>query len=284
MIGKGRIVEPTAPIPLADDTVWIGEGTVRHHRLRPRSHGFAHRTWFALLPMHTLAPAAAASGLAVNRRGLIAFHDADHGDGRAGADGGAQGWLRALLHAHGVRDADGPLWLHTYLRVFGYAFKPVSFWYCHRADGTLRAIVAEVNNTFGQRHCYVLDAPAWGSTLHAPKHMHVSPFCRVEGGYAFRFMTAARGTAPHTVVRIEYADAHGTLLRTSVAGALRPARAADWSGLLLRHGWHSAAVIARIHWHALRLWLKGVPFHPNPAAPSIGVTRQSAQWPHGARP
>ena len=67
--------------------------------------------------------------------------------------------------------------------MLGYTFKPVSFWYAHRADGRLRAVVAEVNNTFGERHCYLLDAPRYGTELVADKCFHVSPFCRIEGGF-----------------------------------------------------------------------------------------------------
>jgi hypothetical protein len=101
-----------------------------------------------------------AAALARNRFGLLSFHDRDHGDGRADA----LAWIDELLASEGVADADGEVWLHTYPRVLGYVFKPVSFWYCHRADGTLAAVVAEVNNTFGERHCYLLDEPglAWG--------------------------------------------------------------------------------------------------------------------------
>jgi DUF1365 family protein len=98
-----------------------------------------------------------------------------------------------------MTDATGEVWLHCYPRVLGYTFKPVSFWYCHRrADGSLRAIVVEVNNTFGERHCYLLDAPRYGVELQARKVFHVSPFCEVEGGYRFRFMrTPARRRQPH---------------------------------------------------------------------------------------
>lgn len=257
------------------DRILIGEGVVRHQRLRPRVHAFEHRTWFALLPMHALPQAAAACGLALNRPGWIAFDERDHGDGRSPKDGGALAWLRDLLATHGIHDANGAVWLQTYLRVLGYVFKPVSFWYCHRADGTLRAIVAEVNNTVGQRHCYVLDAPAWGRPLQARKTMYVSPFCRVEGAYTFRFLHALRDDRPRTVVRIDHADAHGPLLRTSISGTLRPAQPGEALRLLLRHRWHSAAVIARIHWHALQLWLKRVPWYPAPDAPSLASTRQS---------
>ncbi len=282
-----------------DAAVWIGEGVVRHQRLRPRQHAFAHRTWFVWLPMHRLTEACARAELALNRPGWVAFYDADHGDGRPPARGGALAWLRELLAQHGIANADGPVWLHTYPRVLGYAFKPVSFWYVHRADGSLCAIVAEVNNTFGERHCYVLDDPRLGHTIAAPKAFHVSPFCTVEGGYRFRFLhtggvattgtdarqpntavAGAREASPigavqqtlRTVVRIEHHDAHGPLLLTSVSGHLRAAQPADWRRLLWRYRWHSAAVIGLIHWHALRLWLKGVPFHTKPAPPQHLVT------------
>ncbi|TSE35424.1 DUF1365 domain-containing protein [Tepidimonas charontis] len=268
--------QPSAAPASLSDTVLIGEGWVRHHRLRPREHAFAHRTWFLLLPMHRLAAAAAQAGLALNRRALISFDDRDHGDGRSPERGGALAWLRELLAQHGIADADGPVWLHTYPRVLGYAFKPVSFWYCHCTDGALRAIVAEVNNTFGERHCYLLDEPAWGHTLQAPKRFHVSPFLPVAGGYRFRFLrTSTRPEGERTVVRIEYDDEAGPLLRTSVAGTLRPAQASDWSALLWRYRWHSAMVIARIHAHALTLWRKGVRIYPKPAAPAEPVTPQS---------
>ncbi|TCS95399.1 hypothetical protein EDC36_11437 [Tepidimonas ignava] len=269
--------------PTPPDPVLIGRGWVQHQRLRPQPHRFGYRTWFALLPMHVLPEAAARAGLALNRPGWVAFDERDHGDGRSPAAGGALAWLRELLAAHGIADADGPVWLQTYLRVLGYVFKPVSFWYCHRADGTLRAIVAEVNNTFGQRHCYLLDAPAWGRTLYAPKTMHVSPFARVEGGYAFRFLrTPLDGAPPQRIVaRVEYRDAAGALLLTSLSGALQPAQPREAVRLLLRHGWHSAAVMARIHWQALQLWRRGVPWFHTPAAPAVHVTRQQptlAPW------
>ena len=146
----------------------------------------------------------------------MSFHDRDHGDGRADA----LAWLDELLAAEGVHDADGEVWLHTYPRVLGYVFKPVSFWYCHRSDGSLAAVVAEVNNTFGERHCYLLDGPelAFGRELTARKVFHVSPFCQVQGQYRFRFMR----TAERTVARVDHDDDAGALLQTSVSGQLQP--------------------------------------------------------------
>ena len=148
--------------------------------------------------------------------------------------------------------------------MLGYAFKPVSFWFCERADGSLRAIVAEVNNTFGERHCYLLDAPAWGRDMTAAKVFHVSPFCAVAGDYRFRFLRSADGT--RNVARIELEDESGALLRTSVSGRLRPATHAALLRAFLRFPIAGLCVIARIHWQALKLWRAGVPVHPHTPA------------------
>jgi len=244
----------------------LGIGQVRHRRLRPAVNAFAYPTYFLLLPMRSLR-AQPAAGLVRNRFGLLAFHDRDHGDGR----GDALAWLDELLQREGVRDAAGEVWLHTYPRVLGYVFKPVSFWYCHRADGSLAAIVAEVNNTFGERHCYLLDGPglAWGQELRTRKVFHVSPFCRVHGVYRFRFMR----TADRTVARIDHDDEDGALLETSVSGQLQPLTPASARAAFFGMPLMSLGVIARIHWQALRLWLKRVPFFSKPAAPDAFITR-----------
>jgi len=244
----------------------IGIGQVRHRRLRPAVNAFAYPTYFLLLPMRSLR-AQPAAGLVRNRFGLLAFHDRDHGDGRDDA----LAWLDELLQREGVHDATGEVWLHTYPRVLGYVFKPVSFWYCHRTDGSLAAIVAEVNNTFGERHCYLLDQPglAWGHELRARKVFHVSPFCRVEGVYRFRFMR----TAERTVARIDHDDEDGALLETSVSGHLQPLTTASARAAFFGMPLMSLGVIARIHWQALRLWLKRVPFISKPAAPDAFITR-----------
>ena len=104
----------------------IGFGQVRHTRLRPRRHAFAYDTFFLMLPMRQLGQAAAMGGLPINRPGAISFYDSDHGDGRGPEQGGALAWLLQMLAEHGITDADGEVWLHTYPRVLGYTFKPVS--------------------------------------------------------------------------------------------------------------------------------------------------------------
>jgi DUF1365 family protein len=244
----------------------LGTGIVRHQRLRPVAHAFAYPTYFMFLPLRSLR-AAPAAALKRNRFGLLSFHDRDHGDGSADA----LAWLDGLLAAEGIPDADGEVWLHTYPRVLGYVFKPVSFWYCERADRSLAAIVVEVNNTFGERHCYLLAGPdlGWGREQTARKVFHVSPFCDVQGGYRFRFMRAEE----RTVARIEHHDDVGPLLLTSVSGRLAPLTGASVRAAFFGMPLMTLGVVARIHLHALRLWAKRVPFFSKPAPPRAFITR-----------
>jgi uncharacterized protein len=244
----------------------LAAGIVRHRRLRPAAHAFAYPTYFLLLPMRALRRSPH-QALPRNRFGLLSFHDRDHGDG--GAD--ALAWLDALLRQQGVTDADGEVWLQTYPRVLGYVFKPVSFWYCERRDGSLAAIVVEVNNTFGERHCYLLAGPglAFGRELTARKVFHVSPFCAVQGGYRFRFMR----TGDRIVARVDHDDDAGALLLTSVSGRLQPLTAASRRAAFFGMPLMTLGVIAHIHWQALRLWLKHVPVFGKPAAPRAFTTR-----------
>ena len=246
----------------------LGIGEVRHARVRPAPNRFAYPTYFLMLPMRSLRRHGDGA-LRRNRLGLISFDDRDHGDGRADA----LAWLDAMLLREGVEDADGEVWLHAYPRVLGYAFKPVSFWYCHRTDGALRAILVEVNNTFGERHCYLLDSPQYGQELKAGKVFHVSPFCTLEGGYRFRFLHIDNDGLKKTVARIDYDDEAGPLLETSVSGTLEPVTAASLRKAVWGHPAMTLAVIARIHWQALKLWLKRVPFVRKPKPPEIFVTR-----------
>ncbi|WP_454721696.1 DUF1365 domain-containing protein [Delftia acidovorans] len=244
----------------------IGFGHVWHRRLRPVEHAFRYPGYFLMLPLRSLRTQPDAA-LRRNRLGWLSFHDSDHGEG--GCD--ALAWFEQLLHSEGIADADGEVWLHTFPRVLGYVFKPVSFWYAHRADGSLAAVLAEVNNTFGERHAYLLAGPDldWGREQVARKQFHVSPFCEVRGEYRFRF---ERGE-DRTLARVDLHDEDGPLLHTSVGGVLHPLDGATVRRAFFGTPLMTLGVVARIHWHALRLWAKRVPFHGKPSEPKRFVTR-----------
>ena len=255
----------------------IAFGEVRHARARPVANAFRYRAYYLCLPMRSLDDALRGQHLlSRNRFNLMAFHDADHGDpgDRTTDRDRLTRWIDGLLASEHIEDATGALWLHTFPRVLGYSFKPVSFWFCHRDDGALRAIVCEINNTFGERHCYLLAHDdgrpiANGEELTATKVFHVSPFCPVSGGYRFRFMQRT----DRTVARIDYDDAVGPLISTSLSGALRPVSDRALLSSFVRMPFFSFGVIARIHWQALRLWIKRAPFFSKPTPPSIEVSR-----------
>ncbi|MEO8279220.1 MAG: DUF1365 domain-containing protein [Ideonella sp.] len=257
----------------------LGIGEVRHARLRPAQNRFTYPTYFMLLPMRRLA-SHPPPALRRNRFGLMSFFDRDHGDGRDDC----LAWVEELLQREGITSADGEIWLHCYPRVLGFAFKPVSFWYCHRADGALEAIVVEVNNTFGERHCYLLSSRSqggigFGRELRADKVFHVSPFCQVSGSYRFRFMRtdlsigAASGKSARTVACVDHHDDEGLLLQTSVSGELAPLTAQRIRKAFFGVPWMTLGVIVRIHWQALRLWLMRVPFQHKPEPPAKFVSR-----------
>lgn len=248
-------------------------GQVMHERFRPVQHRFAYPVFYVRVDLARLGEIDN-RWFGVNRRRPLSLRTADYGP-RDGSD--LLAWVRGVLRDAGL-PADGPVHLQTFPRVFGHVFNPVSFWYCHDAEGRLRAMLAEVNNTFGEHHQYLLSGPADGpigpdTVLACRKVLHVSPFCRVEGGYRFRF----RDVDDRRFAGIDYHDADGLLIRTAMGGRTQPFTAANLRRALFAQPLLTLGVVARIHWQALRLWLRKVPFHRKPAPPVVPLSHGAPQ-------
>jgi uncharacterized protein len=249
----------------------IVDAVVTHRRLRPRNNAFRYRVSYLCLALDAI-DAAAGRWLKVDRAGLVSFRRGDHG-GRDGSD--IRIWLRGILAEHGLGEVcNGEVMLMTMPRMLGYLFNPVSFWFCRDRTGAVRAVLCQVSNTFGESHCYLVHhddrrpilADAW---LDGRKVFHVSPFLPVEGDYRFRFRLDDR--IAH--IDINYHDADGLMLATSVAGRREPL--ADRSVLrrFLGNPTMTLGVVLRIHWQALQLWRKQARFYRKPDPPSQLVSR-----------
>jgi DUF1365 family protein len=260
----------------AAPAAWLLTGKVMHERLRPKHHRFIYPVFYVRCDLDRLS-SIESGWFGIDRWRPLSLYQRDHGP-RDGSD--LATWMRAQLSAAGIAEANGRIWLQAFPRVFGYAFNPVSFWFCHDRDGRLRALLAEVRNTFGERHSYLLsaegNAPITADTrLVCRKVLHVSPFCRVEGGYTFR-VKEARNSAS---VSIDYRDADGLLIRTALGGRLTPLTRASALAALLRQPLLTLGVVAKIHWQALRLALKKAPFygkHPAPGRTADAPTDHAA--------
>ncbi len=205
-----------------------------------------------------------------NRRNLTSLHDIDHGG--SPHDGKGAVWVRDVLSAHGI-DLPGRIDLLAQPRVLGHVFNPVSFWLCHDRDGVLRAVIAEVSNTFGDRHSYLCHHPdlreiTKAETMQATKLLHVSPFQPVEGGYTFRFDI----TPDKIGIWIDYSRGNGGLIAT-LTGDRKPLTNAGILRAVLRRPFGSRRVLALIHWQALKLWWKGATFRSRPLPPVDEVSR-----------
>ena len=240
-------------------------GAVMHERHVQAHNRFVYPTAFVRLPLSRLH-ALKVPLLGIERSNLFAFFNRDHGP-RDGSP--LLPWLRDVLARRGLEAAcDGEVVLQTMPRVLGYVFNPVSFWFCHDRGGALRVVLAEVNNTFGEHHNYLVHHPDLrpiqpGDELVAQKLFHVSPFFPVRGEYRFSF--DSRG-AVHAV-EIDLWDGGVRQLGTRLSGRAETLDGRAMAKWLLRHPLMTVGVIARIHWQALRLALRRVSFHRKPEPP-----------------
>ncbi len=238
-------------------------GTVVHTRLRPVRHRLRYRMLTLLLDLDEIPALAQRLRLfSVDRFNLFGFSERDH---LAAGGEPLRRQVEAALAAAGIAPDGGPIRLLAMPRVLGSVFNPLSLFFCHGGDGALRAVLYEVNNTFGQRHSYLIpvDGPGLPIRQECAKDFYVSPFMDMALRYRFRLTPPAEKFG----VAIEVRDDAGTVLTAGFAAR----RHALTDGALLRgflrHPLLAAQVLGGIHWEAVKLWRKGMRVQPRPVPP-----------------
>ena len=236
-------------------------GDVLHRRLRPASHSLKYGVYMLHADLDRLDELHRTSRLlSVNRWNLLSFHEADHGPA---GEGTLASRIRRLAGERGLAWDGAELTLIAMPRLFGFVFNPLSVYFCRNADGRLAAIVYEVRNTFGGMHHYAADVAAEATgTIHQAeeKAFYVSPFLPMEMRYRFHL----KPPAERFTIAIEDHDRDGLMLTASMSLTRTALSDRAILGLLARFPLMTLKVVAGIHWEALRLWLKRIPFHSRP--------------------
>ena len=261
---EGAAPTAEAPVIAPPKGVELVSGRTWHGRRGGPENAFAYTVDYLLLE-----PEARPRGPALYGTPLCRVRDADHG-GAPGRGTGAA-WARAAL---GADDPGGRLLLLAQPRVLGHAFNPVAFWLALTPEGTLGAVIAEVTNTYGDRHSYLVRHPDGApirpsDVLEAGKAMHVSPFQPVAGGYRFRFDLRDGKVS----ILIDYRDGDGGGLTATLTGARAPLTNAAILRAALRRPLGTRRGLALIHWQAVKLMRKGAPWRDRPAPPAHELSR-----------
>jgi DUF1365 family protein len=231
-------------------------GKMRHKRLKPRRYDFEHDVFYLAIDLAELDEVVSRVRLlSYNRPNVCTLRDEDH------FAGGPLAAEAAAAAGIGRDPAPGELLAITYPRVLGYVFNPVSF-YLHHEGGALRSMVAEVHNTHGERHVYSLQPRGSRGTpwrAAADKSFYVSPFISMDADYRF----AVRETADSLFIGIAERDHGQHAFYADIRLERRPLNDRELSRALARMPLVPLKTSLLIHWHAFRLWRRGVPFHPH---------------------
>jgi DUF1365 family protein len=242
-------------------------GSVMHKRLRPREHRLRYSVFYLLLDLDEVAAVAGKLRLfSHNRFNLFSFHDDDHSEAAMSPRDKVEQHLREA----GI-DCSGPIRLLTMPRILGYAFNPISIYFCHRRDRTLSAILYEVSNTFGQRHNYLIPvAPGAEAPIRqeSRKSLYVSPFMTTDMAYSFSVLPPEKNLS----VSIVGSDKDGTLIIAKLAATRQDLTDAALARAFCAYPLLTLKVIAGIYWEALLIRLKGIRLHERPSPPDQTVT------------
>jgi DUF1365 family protein len=223
-------------------------GTVFHKRFRPKVHEFTYSGYFLKISLNEIDQIKNAL-FSVNKFNLFSFYFKDHGF-RDGSD--LISFAKNILKKENVELDFDDIVIHTMPRLLGFVFNPVSFWYLYK-DGEIKNIIAEVNNTFGETHSYLLTP----DKLEGLKLMQVSPFNQIIGNYQFKFSH----TSNHEQVIINYFNEDKPVVHALVEGSPHDWKPSNFLKLFFKNPIANLAVVFFIHLQALKLFIKGVPFY-----------------------
>jgi uncharacterized protein len=232
------------------------ECAVMHCRLRPKRHGFNYRVFMFCVDLDRL-PNLRRLGFSHNRLNFFSIDDRDHID--LGKPGGIRANLTAWLAEQGLTcPPDAKIRLLTFPRVLGYGFNPVSFYYIESKSGEPLAAVAEVVNTFREMKLYLMESFSSEGVWHrrVKKNFYVSPFSDPSMEFDFKLGQPAEDWQ----VNIDDYDAEGRVLLSAVSGRRRELTSARLIWYSLKYPLLSLKIIGLIHWQAMRLWIRRVPF------------------------
>lgn len=239
-------------------------GSVMHRRVRPVLHLLRYRVFWLLLDLREIDQISKSLRLfSRNRFNALSFFDRDYCDG-------GETPLSAQIQEHLRKadvPADGKILLLSMPRILGYVFNPLSLYFCYDVGDRLKAIVYEVHNTFGERHSYVLPVEGDGKTINqqCEKAFYVSPFLGMDLRYEFKVTPPGNRLS----VAIRGYDSTGLVIATSLSGSLRPLTDRALLSALVTFPFLTLKVIAAIHWHALRLYLKGLKIYEHGLATAV---------------
>lgn len=241
---------------------------VMHRRLIAPLYRFVYSVFYVLVDVDRLDELhRRLRCFSFNRFNLLSLHTQDHGDGH-----GLRAWAEKTLADANITLAGGRIRLLAMPRVLGMSFNPISLWYCEHADGSLRAIIAEVRNTFGEKHSYLLASEGrplpYSLPIEKEKVFHVSPLLDLVGLYRFQIDEPGAGLR----VAIHETREGVPVLDTTLAGERRELSDAAIVGQVAAMPLQMLKVVGAIHWQALKIWLRGATFHSKPAPPKFEVT------------
>lgn len=244
-------------------------GEVMHQRTRPRVHRLRYALFSLLLDLDELDALDRRLRLfSVDRFNLFSFFAKDRGD-RSGSDLRAQ--VETSMRAAGLTPDGGAIRLLTMPRLLGWAFNPLSIFFCHDRAGSLVAVLWEVDNTFGERHGYLIPVDeVIGGVVHqhCDKAFYVSPFMDMDLTYAFRLT----GPAETLTVVIDVRDRDGTVLTARHLARRVELTDRALAKVLVTFPFQTLAVVGGIYWEALKIWIKGLRLRTRPPAPLDAVS------------